>query len=160
LRTRRRAEKWASEPPRKDSTLKGIDGHEFLRFAHFFWDARVPVFNAHEDALAVIVTGVADIERPTRIPIWWTGTATDVSRSELTGNLLDDVFEGVVSEVTCFENFILPELTSRGMPSLGNKTEPTYLTLRMSDQPALDGSTSIPLLRVDPFANFKTQTSA
>ena len=74
---------------------------ELRRLAHLLGHARVPVLDAHEDALAVVVPRVAHVQGPPRVPERRARPATNVTRGELAGDFLEDVLEGVVREVTC-----------------------------------------------------------
>jgi hypothetical protein len=92
---------WTRKPPGKHSTFKRIDGHELIALPHLFGYTRVPVLDPDEHTFAVIVSRVADVERPARIPKRRPGSSTDVTSCELARNLFDDVFQGVVGKVAC-----------------------------------------------------------
>ena len=81
-----------SESPREHGALERIDRHELIALAHLFGYTRVPIFDPDEDAFTVIVSRVADVERPAQIPEWRSGSSTNVTSRELARNLFDDVF--------------------------------------------------------------------
>lgn len=79
--------------------LEGIYRHELLGLPDFLGNTGVPVFYLDEDAFAVVIAGVADVERPGGVPERRTGAATDVTGGELTGDFFDDIFQRMISEV-------------------------------------------------------------
>lgn len=85
--------------PREHGTLEWIDGHEFSALTNFLGNTRVPVLDFDKDALAIVVTRVADIERPAGVPIWRPGPTANMARCELARYLLDNVLERMFRKV-------------------------------------------------------------
>ena len=93
-------DKWAGISSRKHGTLEGIDRHEFRALSDFFGNARVPVLDPDEDALAIVVARVADVERPAQVPVWRPRSTSDMTGGELACNLLNNILKGMFSKVT------------------------------------------------------------
>ena len=93
--------KRAAEAPREDRTLEGIDGHELCGLAHLLRHAGVPVLDLDKNSFAIVVTAVAYVNGPARVPVRWTWAPSNVSRGKLAGNLFNEVLYGVVGEVAC-----------------------------------------------------------
>ena len=106
--------------------LEGVNGHKLGRLSDLLRHTRVPVLDAHEDAVAVVVPRVAYIQREADVPEGRPRPPTDVARGELARYLLEDVLHWVVCEMACqrvsinialecvgrtrFEHLSIPEL--------------------------------------------------
>jgi hypothetical protein len=92
---------WAWNPARVDVPLEWVYRHPVLPLTDLFWYTRAPVLDLDEAPLAVVVTRVADVQRPTGIPVRWARATTDVPSGKLDCNPLDQVVETVIGKVTC-----------------------------------------------------------
>lgn len=57
----------------------------------------------------MIVSLIADVQRPAGVPVWWERTTADVLGEKLDRDGLDDVLECVIDVDSCFEHFVFEE---------------------------------------------------
>jgi hypothetical protein len=93
-------QEWTSNSSWKDHSLERINGHELGALPHFLRYTGVPVFYLHKNTLTVVVARIADVQRPTWVPEWWTGATADVPCGKLTCYLLDNILDGMVGKMT------------------------------------------------------------